>query len=679
MQHSRNDVLSRSHAPHLEQTNRWLSSLFCLPRRSKTQLQMLTDSLLLVFSFLMAMLLRLDSWDFLRDTHDMLVLRLGLYRAVVRFMTYKMGEALVIGVAASSLSLALVSYFFNVGVPRSVPFIYALLAIFAIGGVRMFLRAVYWSGQMRYKTRVAIYGAGAAGRQLAACLQQSSEHQPMAFVDDAVHLQHTSIHGLNVYAPHQIPELIENYGVQKILLAVPSASLGRRREILTSLERFDIPVQTVPGLTDVVSGRAKISEIRDVSEEDLLGRDPTPPNPLLMGAKIHDKVVMVTGAGGSIGSELSRQILRQKPRLLLLLELSEYALYSVEQELRQLCRQENCDVPIKALLGSVQHGRRMEAVMKTFGVQTIYHAAAYKHVPLVEHNMIEGIRNNVFGTLQTAEAAVAAGVETFVLVSTDKAVRPTNVMGATKRLAELVCQALAQTQSKTRFSMVRFGNVLGSSGSVVPLFRRQIQSGGPVTVTHPEITRYFMTVPEAAQLVIQAGSMAKGGDVFVLDMGAPVRIAELAEHMIRLSGLEPILPNRPKPAGGHKGDIEIVFTGLRPGEKLYEELLIGENVQRTSHPRIMTAHEVYLSWGQLQGLIEKLLAACRAHDHATIRQLLLEAPLAYQPQGEIVDLLCLKKAEKRESNKEIGKAENRGDATVFTLIPGRREAVVDQV
>lgn len=633
-----------------------VNRLFHISRKKKRAIQLAYDAVLIVTSFLAAMLLRLDGWKFLEDWSELIVLclsipisllifiRLGFYRAVIRYMTYRAIKTLWIGVGASALSLAFIGAIFDAPMPRSVPFIYTMLAIITIGGARLILRMVYLHGQKRYKKRVVIYGAGAAGCQLAASLLEGSEHQPMAFVDDAKHLHRSSIHGLEVYAPHRLPELIRNYGIEKILLAIPSASLGRRRQILASLEAYDIPVQTMPGLADVISGKARIGEIRDVSAEDLLGRDPAPPNPLLMQAKIFDKVVMVTGAGGSIGSELSRQILRQRPRLLLLLELSEYALYSVEQDLLQIAQREGLQVPVKALLGSVQHGQRMETIMKTFDVQTVYHAAAYKHVPLVEHNMVEGILNNVFGTLQTAEAAVAAGVETFVLVSTDKAVRPTNVMGATKRFAELVCQALAGKQSKTRFSMVRFGNVLGSSGSVVPLFRRQIQAGGPVTVTHPEITRYFMTVPEAAQLVIQAGAMAKGGDVFVLDMGEPVKIAELAQHMIRLSGLEPVLSNMREAGQLHsKGDIEIVFTGLRPGEKLYEELLIGDNVKRTSHLRIMTAHEVSLPWPQLEKLLNQLLSYCRATNHADIRKLLLEAPLAYAPQGDIVDLVWLRK------------------------------------
>lgn len=621
-----------------------IDPLFRLSRQNKRLIQLLTDGALIVISFNMAMLLRLDSWAFLQNPADWLALtimvplsllifiRLGFYRAVIRYLTHKAVEAVMIGVAISAVCLWIVSYAFNLPVPRSVPFIYAMLSVFTIGGIRFALRALYMSGQKRQKTRVLIYGAGAAGRQLASSLQQGCEYQPIAFVDDSPTLQDSSVHGLKVYAPNKMRKLIDSYGAKKVLLALPSTSRARRREILRELEPLGVSVKTIPGMACIVSGKSKINEVHNVAVEDLLGRDPSPPDPSLMDAKIAGKVVMVTGAGGSIGSELCRQIIRQKPRQLVLLELSEFGLYSIEQDLKRLSTEEGLDVPVKPLLGSVQNGHRQEAIMKRYGVQTVYHAAAYKHVPMVEGNVIEGIRNNVFGTLHTAQAAVAAGVETFVLVSTDKAVRPTNVMGATKRLAELVCQALANSQSTTVFSMVRFGNVLGSSGSVVPLFRRQIQSGGPITVTHPEITRYFMTIPEAAQLVIQAGSLAKGGDVFVLDMGDPVNITELAKHMVRLSGLEPFCSETMK-RSDQSGDIEIVYTGLRPGEKLYEELLVGENVARTCHDRIMTAHEMYWPWQALDRLLKEILEACRAYDPSTARSLLESAPLAYNPSA----------------------------------------------
>ena len=627
-----------------------INPLFRLPRRYKRFLQALTDGGLITFSFLMAMLLRLDGWSFFYEPMEWVILsaavpvslfiftRLGFYNAVIRYMSSKMVEPLVLGVVASALSIALMSYLFNLSVPRSVPFIYAMLGMLSIGGVRFMLRGLYMSSYMRRKPRVLVYGAGAAGRQLAASLAQGHDYLPVAYLDDSVSLQGTFIQGLKVYPPTDVERLIQQHGAEKILLAMPSQNRARRREILMALESHGVPVQTIPGIADLVSGKAKINEIHDVAVEDLLGRDAAAPDPALMSAKITGKVVMVTGAGGSIGSELCRQIIRQAPKQLLLLELSEFGLYSIEQELNQLAETEGLNVSVRALLGSVQKGGRLETIMKSFKVQTIYHAAAYKHVPMVEHNIIEGVINNVFGTLRTAKAAIAAQVETFVLVSTDKAVRPTNVMGATKRMSELVCQALSDTQSTTVFAMVRFGNVLGSSGSVVPLFRRQIQEGGPITITHREITRYFMTIPEAAQLVIQAGSMAKGGDVFVLDMGEPVKIADLAKHLVRLSGLELVASDSAKTSSGC-GDIELVYTGLRPGEKLYEELLIGDNVEPTFHKRIMTAREVYWSWARLEFLLDELVRACRAGNSEMIRQLLLKAPIAYQPQCENVDLI----------------------------------------
>lgn len=640
---------------------RLLQPLFSLSRRTKRLIQLATDVVLITLSFMLAMLLRLDSLTFLGQPKVWLVLpvmvpvsllifiRLGFYRAVIRYMSMKATQAVVLGVLGSAMTLALVNYVYQLPVPRSVPFIYALVAMFTIGGIRFGLRSIYMQGQMRHKTRVLIYGAGSAGRQLALTLRHGNESEPIGFVDDAPTLQRALVMGMTVYPVEDIARLIEDYGIEKLLLAIPSATRQRRREVLEMLGPLPVPVQTIPGMADMVSGRAKVTEMRDVAVEDLLGRDPVPPAPALMGANIHDKVVMVTGAGGSIGSELCRQILRQAPRRLLLLEVSEYGLYQVEQDLERLARDEGYEaVPIHALLGSVQHRSRMEAILRSYQVQSLYHAAAYKHVPLVEHNVVEGLRNNVTGTLETAQAAVAAGVESFVLISTDKAVRPTNVMGASKRLAELVCQAMASCQTAdqptTRFCMVRFGNVLGSSGSVVPLFRRQIDAGGPVTVTHPDITRYFMTIPEAAQLVIQAGAMGRGGDVFVLDMGEPVKIAELAGKMIHLSGLEPGYP----PAEGEetagsaqtaKGDIAIRYTGLRPGEKLYEELLIGDDVSPTHHSRIMTAHELALSWAEIETLTRELFEACRRFDYGEIRRLLIKAPLGYQPSGELCDLL----------------------------------------
>lgn len=643
-----------------------LKKLFSLPRRRKQAIQLLADSFLIVASFFTAMLLRLDSTRFLADPAVWMALpvvvpvsliifvRLGFYRAIIRYMGLKAFQAVMAGVLGSALTLVIVSSVFNLPVPRSVPFIYIMLALMTIGGVRLALRLLYQRGQQRLKTRVLIYGAGAAGRQLVMSLRHGRDYEPVGFVDFAPKLQGTHVQGLRVYAPDDTDRLIDSYGVEKLLLAVPEATRSRRQEIIESLEPLSIPVQTIPDMADVISGKAKFNELRDVAVEDLLGRDPVPPDPSLMGANISGKVVMVTGAGGSIGSELCRQILRQHPRQLLLVDVSEYSLYRIELDLQRIAAAESIEVVFKPILASVGNGERIERLLNSFGVSTIYHAAAYKHVPMVEYNPGEGVLNNVFGTLAVARAAIAAGVDDMVLVSTDKAVRPTNVMGASKRMAELVCQALAASQHKTRFSMVRFGNVLGSSGSVVPLFRKQIESGGPITVTHPEITRYFMTIPEAAQLVIQAGGMARGGDVFVLDMGKPVRIVELATRMVRLTGLEPHFPQSSPSStqvsrkvraaglelaeGGSKGDISIVFTGLRPGEKLYEELLVTEAVGKTRHPRIMTANEASLTWAELEPILTSLHMACANQDADRIRQVLMEAPTEYHPQSDVIDV-----------------------------------------
>jgi FlaA1/EpsC-like NDP-sugar epimerase len=462
-------------------------------------------------------------------------------------------------------------------------------------------------------------------------LQAGRHFQVVAFFDDNADLHRSEIAGIAVRAPEDFASVLDVEGFTSVLLSIPSASRKRRLEIISRIEGFRVSVKTVPSMHDLVSGNAKVEELREVEIDDLLGRDSMQPIPELLTQCIRGKSVMVTGAGGSIGSELCRQIILQQPSRLVLFERSEFALYQIEQELSALPAQNGVQTEVIPILGSVKHQQRVGQVFRAFGVQTIYHAAAYKHVPLVERNFIEGVRNNVFGTWRAAAAARDAGVETFVLISTDKAVRPTNVMGATKRFAELILQAFAREGGPTRYCMVRFGNVLGSSGSVVPLFRKQIQEGGPVTVTHPDITRYFMTIPEAATLVLQAGAMGSGGDVFVLDMGAPVKIIDLARRMIRLSGLEVRDAEHPD------GDIEIVFSGLRPGEKLYEELLIGENVTGTAHPLIMRAEERELTWAELHAALGEIDAACHRFECDTIRGILEQVVDGYRPQGEICD------------------------------------------
>ena len=543
-------------------------------------------------------------------------LRLGLYRAVIRFMGQQAIWAVLTAVSYSTIILGATVFFAKAGVPRSMPFIYFALALLGIGGTRLVVRAYYQAKLRSLSENVIIYGAGESGRQLLTALHQGDQYRVVVFVDDDMNLQRSVINGLQVAKPRELEQLVAQHDITQVLLAIPSASAERRKEIINSLVGLPVYVRTVPRINELVSGQASVNQIQDISLDDLLGRDAVPPHPELIDRCITDKVVMVTGAGGSIGSELCRQILLSGPRELVLLDNSEYALYNIERELRELMVGAENEVELVALLGSVQDQRRLESIFRTFGVQTVYHAAAYKHVPMVEHNIAEGVANNVFGTWHAAEAARRAKVETFVLVSTDKAVRPTNIMGASKRFAEMILQGLAQEETSTRFCMVRFGNVLGSSGSVVPLFREQIASGGPVTVTHPEVSRYFMSIAEAAQLVLQASAMGTGGDVFVLDMGEPVRIVDLARRMIRLSGYE---MDHDTHVGEH---IDIEFIGLRPGEKLHEELLLGSNVSGTGHPMIMRAEEECLSPVGIRELLHELQRYCDAMDCVGITSVL---------------------------------------------------------
>jgi FlaA1/EpsC-like NDP-sugar epimerase len=566
---------------------------------------------------------------------------LGLYRAVVRFMGPK---AVLTVFAGVSLSVLVLMAFDRLVASHQVPLsafgIYWALALPYVGGSRFVARYLFLrsAGNGRPVTRVAIYGAGNAGARVCSILLGGPDFEPVAFIDDKRSLQGSSINGVRVYGPEELPDLVRQRRIDRILLAIPSASRRRRREILTALEPLSVHVQSLPNLSDLIAGKAQISELRDVDVSDLLGRDPVPPRPKLFGSCIRGKCVLVTGAGGSIGSELCRQIVRLGPTRLVLFEMSELALYNIERELEEVAAHERLTVEIVPLLGNAHHRHRVREVLATFGVQTVYHAAAYKHVPIVEYNVVEGIHNNVISTWYTAEAALETGVETFVLISTDKAVNPANVMGATKRLAELVLQALQERTTHTRFCMVRFGNVLASSGSVVPLFQEQIRRGGPVTVTHPDVIRYFMTIPEAAQLVLQAGSMAKGGDVFVLDMGRPVRIEDLARRLINLMGLTVREGSNPD------GDIEIEYTGLRTAEKLFEELLIGSNVTGTDHPMIMRAIEHRLSWPKMQQILNELLVALASFDCHSALALLAESVAEYEADADIRDYVWTRKA-----------------------------------
>lgn len=567
-------------------------------------------------------------------------LRLGLYRAVIRFMGQQAIWAIVIAVSYSTLILGATLFFAQANVPRSTPFIYWGLALLGIGGTRLIVRAYYQAKLRSLSENVLIYGAGESGRQLLMAMYQGDQYHAVAFVDDNAYLQRSVINGLQVAKPQDMEQLIARHDITQVLLAIPSASADRRREIINSLVGLPVHVRTVPRINELVAGRASINQVRDVDLDDLLGREAVPPHPELIDRCITHKVVMVTGAGGSIGSELCRQIVESNPRELVLLDNSEHALYQIERELRETMQRLEIEVEMIALLGSVQDQKRLESIYRTWNVQTVYHAAAYKHVPMVEYNIAEGVANNVFGTWYAAEAAKNAGVETFVLVSTDKAVRPTNVMGASKRFAEMMLQGLAQRDTSTRFCMVRFGNVLGSSGSVVPLFREQIKAGGPVTVTHPEVSRYFMSIQEAAQLVLQAGAMGTGGDVFVLDMGEPVRIVDLARRMIRLSGYE---MNHDTHIGEH---VDIEFSGLRPGEKLHEELLLGSNVEGTGHPMIMRAEEECLTFDEIHQQMQQLMEYCDALDCDGISSILSSAVSGFGHHPVRYDHLWLKREQR---------------------------------
>lgn len=651
----------------------FLNKIINLRRSTKRIIVLLVDLLLLPLALWASFSLRLE--EFYVPTGEVIYLflavpfiaipifvRFGLYRAVIRYIGFLAMWAVVKAVSIYTLAWGTVVLLGAIsGVPRSVLLINWLVTLLLVGGTRALAR--WWlTGNLKLnqdnlaKKQVLIYGAGAAGMQIAAGLSGSPDFNPVAFVDDNRSLQGNYISGLRVYSFSKLERVIEDLSISEVMLAMPSVPRSQRSKIITKLEPFAVHVMTLPGMDDLASGKIKVDDVREVGVRDLLGRAQVEPDLELLHANIKDKVVLVTGAGGSIGSELCRQIIKIKPRALILFERSEHDLYMIEKELTGLLQQihpgDNSIVPI---LASILNQGRLTAVCRAFAVQTVYHAAAYKHVPMVEKNPSEAVRNNALGTYRAALAAIDAEVETFVLISTDKAVRPTNTMGATKRFAEMILQGLsAQKGAKTRFTMVRFGNVLASSGSVVPLFRDQIQRGGPVTVTHPEIIRYFMTIPEAAQLVIQAGAMGKGGDVFVLDMGKPVKIVDMAQRMIHLSGLTVRDESNPE------GDIEIVYTGLRPGEKLYEELLIGDNVVPTRHPLISSANEDSLSWDELVSFIHQFEETTDSHDVERSRALLVDAVKGFAPQCDVADLVQEKNLKTNDAKRNDKTVQNSG-------------------
>ncbi|OBU42450.1 nucleoside-diphosphate sugar epimerase/dehydratase [Photobacterium damselae] len=617
-----------------------ISALLGSKRKNKRIITISYDIFAVTFSLYLAIAIRLNTWVFPIHFDEIASLtttivvtlacfvRLGMYRAVLRYMMLPALGYIFFAVFLSSIALALSGFFFQSFVPRSVPLIYAGLAIVTLGGPRILIRTFYYHYYRRKKPNVFIYGAGSTGRELAYALISGEEYHPVVIIDDDYNKVGQIIFGLRVHHSSEFEELQSLYKPVKLLLAINNITKGQRLRLIEATSQWPIAVQSVPSVEDIAAGRATSTEIKDLDIADLLGRAAVEPNTDLLKRNIINQNVMVTGAGGSIGSELCRQILKQAPKKLVLFELNEYNLYCIDKELRKIVANTNSSTEIISALGTVQRQNRVERLMVTHHIDTVYHAAAYKHVPMVEDNIVEGVRNNVFGTLATAEAAINASVKNFTLISTDKAVRPTNIMGATKRMAELVLQALADRQDSTTFTMVRFGNVLGSSGSVVPLFKEQIRKGGPVTVTHPDIIRYFMLIPEAAQLVIQASAMAKNGQVFVLDMGEPVKILDLAHRMIHLMGFSE------KTELNQDGDIEIKFTGLRPGEKLYEELLIGSNVEGSSHPKIMTAKEDKLSWDEMKALLAILDDCCHRFDDECVIDIIKNSPTGYHKEHE---------------------------------------------
>ena len=619
-----------------------LIKLLSLSRAKKKLILIVFDSTILIAALFVSFSLRLGYW-YSPDYNVLLMIfcspfiaipifiRFGLYKSIIRYIGFRSLWSVIKAVSLYALIWGILGFMVAIyEIPRSVILINWLVTLMSIGGFRLTSRWLLIDSKKIHASNVLIYGAGSAGRQLYIALKDSVEYKPIAFIDDSSELQGQSINGVSVISSVNCLEYITKHKVSEVLLAIPSATRKRRNEIINFLISSSVIVRALPSYSKLAQGKIQIEDLHKISIKDLLGRSSVIPDNELMEKNITNKVVFVSGAGGSIGSELCKQILHLQPKMLILYELNEFALYTIDS---YLVGNILSKVKIISILGSVNNTKRLDNIFRKFKVNTIYHAAAYKHVPMVEFNSSEGVLNNIFGTISCAEAAIAEKVETFVLISTDKAVRPTNTMGATKRFSEMVLQALSIYQNTTRFSIVRFGNVLDSSGSVIPLFKKQIKAGGPITVTDPKIIRYFMTIPESVQLVIQAGSLGVGGEIFLLDMGEPVLIVDLAKKMIALSGLQ--VKDKKNP----NGDIEITFTGLRHGEKLYEELLIGDNATSTSHPKIMCAKEEFLNWKKLKLIINELEKAIDLNDQKKLRSLLMKAIPEFKPQSEIKDIL----------------------------------------
>ncbi|WP_100658725.1 polysaccharide biosynthesis protein [Alteromonas flava] len=614
-----------------------LNQIFRFPPKVKFAIEWLWDSCAILFAVLVAYWMRIgiESWSFTTTEWGVVIanlfftqgilLLLGHYRQMIRFIEISAVYQIAVAVLLSSLYLQAAEYLLGIFLPASVVVMYFFGATVAIASPRLLIQATSQAQNHKLREKCLIFGASESGRALVTALRAGKDLMPVAFVDDKRIYYGKQILGLPVISRDEIEEFKTRFDINKMLLAVNNTSRSRRQEVIRELEPFALELLSVPNVQDIASGKQRIDELKEVNIEDLLGRDPVPPVEHLLNANVRDKIVMVTGAGGSIGSELCRQIVKGQPRKLILFELAEYNLYQIENELSRSYP----ELELVSVLATIQDTESLRNTIEQHKIQTIYHAAAYKHVPMVEANITAGIRNNIFGTANVALIAAEYEVEKFVLVSTDKAVRPTNIMGATKRFAELFVQGISALHSETEFAIVRFGNVLGSSGSVVPLFTAQIKKGGPITVTHPDIIRYFMTIPEASQLVIQAGAMGTNGEVFVLDMGEPVRIADLAVKMAHLMGLS--ITDNPT----NEDEISIKYTGLRPGEKLYEELLIGDNETATEHPRIMAANEISMDFAEVVMLLDQLNFALVNRNENEAIAILASAPLAYSPDASI--------------------------------------------
>jgi FlaA1/EpsC-like NDP-sugar epimerase len=607
---------------------------------------MFSDSILAILMIFFAFSLRLDYWYWPTNEiriwllmSPLLVIPIfysfGLYQSVVRYIGFNSLVSIFHAVTVYSLLWGIIGYMASIStefglIPRSVVFINWMLCIISIGGSRFFAKWLF--NKINISTNnVIIYGTGTSGIQLSNALKSTGEYSQVAFIGDDKKQEGMLLNGFPIYLYEDLKKLIDSNDVNQVLIASPSISRSHRMSIIADIEKLDVPVKNVPSFLDIAEGKVKINDLLEINTNELLSRNLVDPDENLLKNNIEKKVVFVTGAGGSIGSELCRQIISSKPKTLILFEISEAALYTIEAELNELAKLRR--IELISILGSTLNYSKLKKIFEIYNVQTIYHAAAYKHVPLVELNQSEGVLNNVIGTLECAKASLDSNIETFVLISTDKAVRPTNTMGASKRVAELILQAFSKISQNTCFTMVRFGNVLDSSGSVIPLFRKQIDSGGPVTVTHKDVVRFFMTIPEAVELVIQAGALAEGGDVFLLDMGEPVKINDLAKKMINLSGLKVLDDENPD------GDIEIIYTGLRPGEKLYEELLISQNTIKTRHNLIMSAEEKMIDWSKLTLDLMELQEACNNFQHTKVRDLLIKIVPEFEPESPIMDVV----------------------------------------